>query len=99
MRTQIHFEDVEAFLAVASLLSFRRAAEALNTSQPTVSRRVASLERTTGVRLFRRGGVRVSLTDEGQAFLSTARHLWDAHRRAENVARQMRAQAVRRTLR
>ena len=44
--------DLEMFLAAAALGSFSRAAKTLRTSQPTVSERVAHLERVLGRPVF-----------------------------------------------
>jgi len=54
-----------AFESAARLGSFSRAAEELRTSQPAVSRHVASLEAFLDIRLFERGKGQVSLTTEG----------------------------------
>jgi DNA-binding transcriptional LysR family regulator len=54
------------FLEVARLGSFRKASERLNTTQPAVSARIATLEETLGVRLFEREGARVTLTLKGR---------------------------------
>jgi DNA-binding transcriptional LysR family regulator len=67
--------DLEAFVAVADLASFRRAAEAVHLSQPALSRRVAKLEEALGVRLFERTTRSVSLTAVGREFSRKARAL------------------------
>lgn len=54
MRINFEFSDLEAFLAVADLSSFQRAAEQLNISQPALTRRIQKLEASLGVRLFDR---------------------------------------------
>ncbi|MFB4307493.1 LysR family transcriptional regulator [Actinomadura sp. GTD37] len=63
--------QVRAFLGVADHLHFGRAAEDLAISQQAVSKRVAALERSLGVALFARGGVR--LTEAGRRFREPAR--------------------------
>ena len=50
----IDFRTIETFLWVATLRSFRGAAEKLNTTQPAVSMRIAQLEDLLGVRLLER---------------------------------------------
>lgn len=67
--------DLEAFVAVADLASFRRAAEAVHLSQPALSRRVAKLEEALGVLLFERTTRSVSLTAVGREFSRKARAL------------------------
>lgn len=53
------------FLMVAKEQSFTKAAEQLNITQPTLSRQLAALEKELGVKLFRRGGHSITLTNEG----------------------------------
>lgn len=67
--------DLEAFVSVAELSSFRRAAEAVHLSQPALSRRIAKLEEALGVRLFERTTRTVSLTAVGREFSRKARAL------------------------
>lgn len=53
------------FLAVADEESISRAAKTLFITQPTLSRQLMELEEELGVKLFTRGGRRISLTEEG----------------------------------
>jgi DNA-binding transcriptional LysR family regulator len=69
--------DLEAFVAVAELASFRRAAESVHLSQPALSRRIGKLEGLLGVRLFDRTTRTVSLTTVGRDFAGKARSLLD----------------------
>jgi DNA-binding transcriptional LysR family regulator len=55
------------FREVARQLHFRRAAEALLVAQPALSRQIAQLEASLGVRLFVRSSRRVELTAAGRA--------------------------------
>jgi DNA-binding transcriptional LysR family regulator len=57
------------FRAVATALSFSRAAEALRVAQPALSRQIANLELELGVVLLNRDRHQVSLTPAGQSFL------------------------------
>ncbi len=72
---QINFglEELQAFVAVAELSSFRAAAETLYISQPALSRRIDKLEVALGIRLLDRTTRRVSLTNVGRPFLAQAR--------------------------
>lgn len=61
------------------MLSFTRAAEVLQLSQPTVSQHVRRLEADAGRQLLWRDTRGVSLTDNGQAMLGFARSILAAH--------------------
>ncbi len=75
-------EAVQAFVLVADLNSFTRAAEAMDTSQSAVSLKIKRLEDGLGRRLLERTPRRVRLSAEGSAFLGAARHLVAAHQSA-----------------
>lgn len=70
---------LEIFKTVADHRSFAKAAEALNLSNPAVSRSVRDLETMLGVRLMQRTTRRIALTVEGQDVLDRARLLLDAY--------------------
>ncbi len=61
-----------SFVAVAEARSFSRAARALHTTQPTLSRQIARLEQELGERLFERYGRHVECTVAGQILLPLA---------------------------
>ncbi|MER9466290.1 LysR family transcriptional regulator [Mesorhizobium sp. M0482] len=65
-------EGVEAFLAVARRLSFRRAAADLGVTPSAVSQTVRALEARLGTALFVRTTRSVGLTEPGQRFLDRA---------------------------
>lgn len=67
--------QLECFVQVAQSLSFRRAADELHLSQPTVSKQVASLEAELGGALFVRTTREVMLTALGESFLRDAREI------------------------
>jgi DNA-binding transcriptional LysR family regulator len=60
---------VRYFLAVAEHLNFRRAAEALKTSQPSLSQQIRGLEDELGFTLFERSKQHVRLTRAGASYL------------------------------
>jgi DNA-binding transcriptional LysR family regulator len=78
----LDIDTVQAFLLVAELQNFTRAAEALGTTQAAVSLKLQRLEQVTGRRLVERSPRGVRLTADGTAFLSRARALIEAHDRA-----------------
>ncbi|PLZ02934.1 LysR family transcriptional regulator [Burkholderia sp. WAC0059] len=68
-------DDLELFARVAKAGSISRAAMDLGANQSTVSRRIGMLEGELGVRLFRRSGRGVLLTERGEQLLGYARTL------------------------
>ncbi|PMS17713.1 LysR family transcriptional regulator [Trinickia dabaoshanensis] len=77
MGINFDLNDLQAFRAVAELGSFRKAAEAVNISQPALSRRIDKLEQALGVRLFERTTRSVTLTTVGRVFAPSAEQLLD----------------------
>lgn len=75
----LDIEAVQAFVHVADLKSFTRAAEAMDSSQSAVSLKVKRLEDALGKRLLERTPRLVRLSAEGLAFLPAARQLLAAH--------------------
>ncbi len=82
MSATLDITTVQAFLLVADLRSFTRAAEALGTTQAAVSLKLQRLETLLGKRLVERSPRAVRLTAEGAAFLDRAHALLEAHDRA-----------------
>ena len=66
----------------------RAAAEKLNTTQPAVSQRIASLEGDLGVKLFERDTRGVKLTGKGHELLSYAERMLDLRRDMMQAARE-----------
>src|SRR6476646_1452265 len=62
----VDWDDFRVFLEVVRSGSFNRAATRLKMTQPTVSRRLARLENSIGVRLFDRDRRGPRMTSEGQ---------------------------------
>jgi DNA-binding transcriptional LysR family regulator len=56
------------FVEVARMKSFRRAADALNMPNSTLSRHIAALEKTIGLRLLHRSTRKVELTEAGEVY-------------------------------
>ncbi|CAM5602889.1 LysR family transcriptional regulator [Streptomyces spiroverticillatus] len=68
----VHTRDLRYFLAVATELSFTRAAESLYVSQPALDKQIRQLERALGAELFVRDRREVRLTQAGEALLPHA---------------------------
>lgn len=71
------FEDLRAFVTVARLGSFARAAADLCIAQSALSKRVQRLEHRMGAPLLERHARGVALTEAGHAFLARAQRVVD----------------------
>lgn len=78
----LDLDAVRAFVLVAELRSFTRAAEALDTTQSAVSLKLKRLEAHLGRQLLERTPRIVRLSQDGRTFLGAARELLGAHERA-----------------
>lgn len=98
MAMNITIRQILAFLQVADLGSFTRAAEKLHTMQPALSQQVRDLEAELGIRLFDRTTRRVELTDGGAEFRSIAAKVIEdleaAARNAHDLAERKRGRVA-----
>lgn len=69
------FRELNYVLAVARHQNLTRAAQELYISQPSLSKYLQNLERTTGMRLFERQGNRLRLTYAGERYVRYAQQL------------------------
>lgn len=69
------FEQLEAFIIVADLGNFTRAATQLSVSQSSLSRSIQRMEAELGQPLFERKSRSISLTDAGELFQSRAQQI------------------------
>jgi DNA-binding transcriptional LysR family regulator len=81
----LDLDAVQAFVRIAELGSFTRAAEAMQTTQAAVSLKLKRLEERLGWRLVERTPRSVHLSERGAAFLDHARELLQTHDRALSV--------------
>lgn len=97
------YQQLRGFVAVAQLLSFSRAAEALGVSPSALSQLVRGLEDRLGTRLLNRTTRSVSLTDAGAALLARTEPalaelgdaMLQARARREGVAGRVRVHSSR----
>lgn len=75
------------FVAVANRRSFTKAAEDLEMPLPTVSRRIAALEKELGVMLFHRSTRKVALTASGKTYYERCRAILED---VDNAAEELR---------
>ena len=83
------WNDLQAFIAVADLGSFSRAAERLHLTQPAVSKRVQALEAQLGMRLLDRVGKKVYLTDAGRLLKPRAEDLIRAMQETQRLGQDL----------
>ncbi|EJL25503.1 transcriptional regulator [Caulobacter sp. AP07] len=80
--TTLDVDAVRAFVAIADLGGFTRAAEALGATQGAISVKLKRLEARLGHRLIERTPRLVRLSAQGAVFLDAARDFLAAHERA-----------------
>lgn len=76
--TDLDWNLIRSFVAVAETGSLSAAARRLAASQPTLGRHVADLEQVLGVVLFRKGRSGYELTEQGAALLERAQQVGEA---------------------
>lgn len=86
----LDLDAVKAFVRIAELGSFTQAAEAMGTTQATVSLKLKRLEDRLGFRLVERTPRYVELSARGAGFLMHARELLAAHDRALSAVAEAR---------
>ncbi|NKB64183.1 MAG: LysR family transcriptional regulator [Gammaproteobacteria bacterium] len=75
---RFNLKQIEAFVWVADLGGFRKAASRLNTTQPNISARISALEAALDVTLMDRDAGSVRLTSKGRELLDSARAILNA---------------------
>jgi DNA-binding transcriptional LysR family regulator len=73
----MELRQLKTFRTVATLHSFNQAAAVLNYAQSTVSEQIKALETDLDVRLFKRLGKRIVLTEAGELLLQYAQQMLD----------------------
>lgn len=74
---RISLYHLETLIWIGRLGTFAAAAEQLNTTQPTISARMAELEARLGAKLFQRNGRLMTLTPSGRKLLSDYHPIWE----------------------
>ncbi len=89
----MELKHLTSFVAVASQLSFIRAANQLYISQPALTGQIQKLEEELGVQLFERNRRSVKLTDAGRIFLADAKSiLFQTKQATERVQKASRGE-------
>lgn len=89
-----NWDDLKYFLAAARRKGLSGAADALNTSASTVSRRITALERSLGATLFLRHQSGYLLTDDGAALFRRIEDVEEAIMATERGAAQAAHQGI-----
>src|SRR2546423_6059245 len=88
-------DGIAAFVAVAEAGSISEAARRLGLSKSVISERLVELERSLGARLLQRTTRRLSLTEDGSAFLERGRRIVrDTAEAAAEIAERPRGTAA-----
>ncbi|CAM3703100.1 Hca operon transcriptional activator [Vibrio aerogenes CECT 7868] len=82
----MYLRYLQYFITVAEYRNFSRAAQQLNTVQPSISRQIKRLESIVGTRLLNRSPHELALTPAGEVFLIHAKIILEEFERAKSLA-------------
>ncbi len=85
----INFTRLRAFHEAAKTQNFSAAARSLRVSQPAVTAHVRALEESLGVKLFRKRGRRVVLTDTGALLYRYSQEVFELERQIERAMHEI----------
>jgi DNA-binding transcriptional LysR family regulator len=86
----INFNQLRVFYQVAENLNLTRAADKLFISQPAVTAQIKRFEDSCNLKLFKKGGRKIYLTEEGKTLHEYARKIFAYEREVEDVIEDMR---------
>lgn len=90
----LNFNQLRAFYYTATYLSCTRAAERLYITQPAVTAQLKALEDSCEMKLFKRKGRHLVLTDEGAAIYKYAKKIFAVEKELEALIQNMKQQKV-----
>ena len=90
MPTDLTLRQMTYFVALAETRHYRRAAERVGISQPSLSQQIVALENALGVTLVERGQRGAVLTPQGRTILDQARRVLDETATLRALAQQAR---------
>ena len=79
----MELRELKYFLAVTREQSISKAAEALLTTQPNLSRQMQNLEKEIGQQLFIRGTKKITLTEAGRLLRKRAEEIIELYNQTE----------------
>jgi DNA-binding transcriptional LysR family regulator len=86
----LNFNQLRVFCLAAKHENFTTAAAKLFITQPAVTAQIRQLESTCNLRLFKKRGRKVYLSDEGRILYSYVRTIFEYEKELENVIEDMR---------
>ena len=86
----INLNQLRAFYQVAKCQNVSVAAKHLFVSQPAVTAQIKLFEDTCGLKLFKKKGRSLHLTDEGKMLYSYARKIFEYEKKIEDAVEQMK---------
>lgn len=86
----LNFNQLRVFYYAAKNLNFTAAANDLFITQPAVTAQVKSFEGFCNLKLFKKRGRRIYLTDEGKSLFEYAERIFKYEKEIENVIEDMR---------
>ena len=86
----INFNQLRVFYHAARYENFTMAAETLFISQPAVTAQVRLFEEHCNLKLFKKKGRRIYLTDEGRTLYDYARQVFEYEKEIDDVIEDLR---------
>lgn len=87
----INLNQLRAFYQVAKCQNVSLAAKQLFVSQPAVTAQVKLFEQSCGLKLFKKMGRNLILTDEGKTLFNLSRKIFEYEKKIEDAVAQMKA--------
>lgn len=87
----VNFNQLRVFYQTAKYLSCTKAAEKLYITQPAVTAQVKLLEDACNLKLFKKKGRKIYLTDEGETLYNYVTKVFEYEKEIESVIEEMRA--------
>ena len=86
----LNFNQLRVFCLAAKHENFTTAAEKLFVTQPAVTAQIRQLESTCNLRLFKKRGRRIYLSDEGKILYPYVQRMFEYEKELEDVIEDMR---------
>ena len=87
----LNLNQLRAFYQVAKCKNVSLAAKQLFVSQPAVTAQVKLFEESCGLKLFKKKGRHLILTDEGKTLFNFSRKIFETEKKVEDAVAQMKA--------